>query len=190
MLKNAQAAAAAKLAGKNTGLSKVQQMLAGRENPTDTVELSPVAKLLQQSQSSATEKPKPYTEQEWYVTAKIAQLKGQIYTYSNLPGLDPSGMIMESLTKEVNDLVTQQQKALKETQVKADEAKKKLDEQKAAEAKAKEIPDVETMLKRAKSGATGAYVPSYESTIQTDSAKDKAVEAMLKKVGAKIDTKA
>lgn len=187
MLNNAKAAAAAKAAGQKAGLSKVQQMLAGVE--LDTVELSPVAKQL-----AATEKAKPsstpYTEQEWYVKAKISQLRSQIEIYSNLPGLDPSGSMMNSLTAEVNALVKKQQDELAETNRKADEAKAKLAEQEAAEKLAKSIPDVETMLKRAKGGAAGEELPTYESTVNVDKEKEAAVAAMLKKIGANVNTSA
>lgn len=182
MLNNAKAAAAAKAAGKKAGLSKVQQMLAGVE--LDTVQLSPVAKQLlaqQQAQPSST----PYTEQEWFVNAKISQLRAQIEIYSNLPGLDPSGSMMNALTAEVNGLVKKQQDELKATNAKADEAKAKLLEQEAAEKLEKSIPSVETLLKRAKGGAAGEVLPSYESTTTVDTAKENAVAAMLKKVGAK-----
>ncbi len=187
MLSNAKAAAAAKAAGKKAGLSKVQQMLAGVE--LDTVELSPVAKQLA-AQAKAAPSNTPYTEQEWFVKAKISQLRAQIEIYSNLPGLDPSGSMMNALTSEVNALVKKQQDDLKATNAKADEAKAKLAAQEAAEKLAKSIPDVETMLKRAKGGASGEELPSYESTVNVDKEKEAAVAAMLKKIGANVNTTA
>jgi hypothetical protein len=186
MLNNAAKAAAAKAAGKNTaGLSKIQQMLAGREDASDTVSLSPVAKLLQSQKTTDAAKSTPYTEQDWYINAKVSQLKAQISIYSNLPGLDPSGAIMDALQKEAVDLAQKQQAKIAEQTKAADEAKAKLEEQEKAKALAAEIPDVDTLLKRAKSGASGEYVPSYASTQKTDTAKDAAVAAMLKKIGAK-----
>ena len=192
MLNNAKAAAAAAAAGKKTGGSKVQQLLAGREDPVDTVNLSPVAKFLKSQEAEKAKTATPYTEQDWYLQAKVAELKNQIAIYSNLPGLDPSGSVMEQLTKEVNELVKKQQEKLKKTQADADAAKAKLAEQEKQKALDASIPSVDTLLKRAKAGANGEYVPDFESTVQTDASKEKnaAVEAMLKKVGAKVNTTA
>lgn len=190
MLNNAAKAAAAAAAGKKVGGSKIQQMLAGREDITDKVELSPVAKLLQQSQAQQNNKPEPFTEQEWFIKAKVAQLRSQIEIYSNLPGLDPSGAMMEALTKEVNELVKKQQAAIKAVDEKAKAAQAKADEKAKADALARAIPDVDTLLKRARLGAKGDFVPSYESTIKVDEAKEKAVQEMLKKIGAKVNTTA
>lgn len=186
MLSNAKAAAAAKAAGKKAGLSKIQQMLAGVE--LDSVQLSPVAKQLA-ADAKAKPSSTPYTEQEWYVKAKISQLRSQIEIYSNLPGLDPSGSMMNSLTSEVNALVKKQQDELKATNAKADEAKAKLAEQEAAEKLAKSIPTVEQLLKRAKGGAAGEDIVKFEDTI-VDKEKEAAVAAMLKKIGAKVNTSA
>ena len=186
MLNNAKAAAAAKAAGKNAGLSKVQQMLAGVE--LDTVELSPVAKQLA-ADAKAKPSSTPYTEQDWYVKAKISQLRSQIEIYSNLPGLDPSGAMMNSLTQEVNELVQKQQADLAETNRKADEAKAKLAAQEAEKKLAASIPTVEQMLKRASGGAAGEDVVPFEETI-VDKEKEAAVAAMLKKVGANVNTSA
>lgn len=189
MLNNAAKAAAAAAAGRKTGGSKVEQLLAGRDTATDTVSLSPVAKLLSSQKTEAAKTATPYTEQDWYIKAKVAQLKSQIEIYSNLPGLDPSGGMMDSLTKEVNALVQKQQAALKETTDKADAAKAKLAEQEAAKKLAESIPTADQMLKRAKGGASGEKVVPYEQTI-VDKEKEAAVNAMLKKIGAKVNTTA
>lgn len=186
MLNNAAKAAAAKAAGKNTaGLSKIQKMLAGREDASDTVSLSPVAKLLQSQKAEAAKTAEPFTEQDWYIKAKVSQLRAQIEIYSNLPGLDPSGAIMDSLQSEVVDLAKKQQAKIAEQTKAADAAKAELAAKEKEKALAAEIPSVEALLKRSKAGANGEYVPSYASTQITDSAKDAAVAAMLKKIGAK-----
>src|SRR5262245_29249720 len=112
MLANAKAAAAAN----STPKSAVEKLLAEHpEGSQDTVSLSPVAKLLASQQTSTTKKT-DYTDEDWYLKAKISQLKGQIGLYSTLPGLDPSGGVMDNLTKEVNKLITKQQNKLKAVQ--------------------------------------------------------------------------
>lgn len=125
---------------------------------TSTADLSPVQKLIKQQQEEAARykvgtDDEPYTEQDWYINAKVAQLKGQIYTFSNFPGLDPSGAIMDSLTKEVNDLVSKQQAKLKKSQ---DEAAKKQAELDALEEAKKNAPlTADQLLERAKKRAAG-----------------------------------
>ena len=134
------------------GGSKIQQMLAGQDL-TDKLELSPVGKLLAEKAAKSKTSETPYTEQEWYINAKVAQLKSQIHTYSTLPGLDPSGAIMNGLTKEVNDLVSKQQAKLKKANEESAAAQAKLDAQKKAEA---EAPiSVEQLLQNAKNRASG-----------------------------------
>jgi hypothetical protein len=185
MLNNAAKAAAAAAAGKKlAGLSKIQQMLVGREDSSDTVELSPVAKALQAKQKQAAKTETPYTEQDWYIQAKVSQLRAQISIYSNLPGLDPSGAIMDALQKEVVDLAQKQQAKVAEQDKAAKEAQDKLAEQDKQKALAAEIPDVDTLLKRANAGAKGEYVPSYASTI-ADKEKSDAADQLLRKIGAK-----
>ena len=109
LLANSKAAADKKQASGSQ--SAVQKLLAGRDD-TDTVELSPVAKLLAAEQSS-TKKTESYFDGDDYLRAKVSQLKQQINLYSTLPGLDPSGGVLDNLTNEVNKLVTQQQGKLK-----------------------------------------------------------------------------
>ncbi len=176
LLARAKAAAATKKS--TAGLSKVQQFLAGTEIQ-DTVQLSPVAKLLQ-GQSSSAAKKTPYTEQDWYINAKVSQLKGQISLYSTLPGLDPSGAIMDSLTKEVNALVSGQQAKLKAS---TDEAAKKQEELKKLEAEKADAPkNADALLKNAQNRANG-----IEEPVEINA----AVKAMLDRAkGAVVDKKA
>lgn len=176
MLARAKAAAATK--GSTAGLSRVQQMLAGTET-TDTVELSPVAKLLQSSAANAPKK-NSYMEEDWFINAKVAQLKGDIALYSTLPGLDPSGAMMESLTQEVNALVKSQQDKLKAATAESDKKQAELDRLEKEKADAPMSAD--DMLKAAKNRANGIAVETPIST---------AVQAMLDKAkGALVDKKA
>lgn len=153
----------------SAGGSKIQQMLAGREE-SDTVNLSPVAKLLKAQKDQSAKGATPYTEQDWYLNAKVAQLKGQIQLYSTLPGLDPSGAVMDQLTKEVNDLVSKQQAKLKKSTDEAAAKQAELDKLKAEKDAAP--MSVEEMLKRAKLRAAGQEIPLETSD---------AVKALLEK---------
>lgn len=146
MLANAKKAAAS---GGSGNKSAVEKLLQGRD-VTDTVELSPVAKLLASQQSSATKKT-DYTDEDWYLNAKVAQLKGQISLYSTLPDLDPSGGVMDNLTKEVNKLVSKQQAKLKASQ---DEAAAKQAELDKAQKAAYQGVSSADMLSRSKELAT------------------------------------
>lgn len=126
-------------------------------NTTIASDTSPVQRLLKQQQEAAARLNKgsdePYTEQEWYINAKVAQLKGQIYTYSNFPGLDPSGAMMDALTQEVNELVGKQQAKIKKSQ---DEAAAKQAELDRIEEEKRNAPiSVEDLLARAKMRAEG-----------------------------------
>lgn len=149
---------------------------------TNTADLSPVQRLVKQQQDEAARYKvgtdnEPYTEQEWYVNAKVAQLKGQIYTYSNFPSLDPSGAIMDSLTQEVNALVTKQQDKLKASQAEA--AKKQAELDALEEAKKNAPLTADQLIERAKLRAEGKELPTEVS---------KEVQALLdKSKGAIVD---
>ena len=156
LLARSQAAAEA---GSTKGMSKIQQMIAAMESGTDqdSVDLSPVARLLQQQTAVKTETSTPYTEQDWYINAKVAQLQGQLNMYSTLPGLDPSGAIMQSLETEIYALVESQQAKLKESQDAAAEKQAQLDKLEADKANAPK--SAEDMLKRADMVASGQSLP-------------------------------
>lgn len=173
MLARAKAAAATK--GSTAGLSRVQQMLAGTET-TDTVTLSPVAKLLQSSSTAA--KKTSYQDEDWFIKARVAQLKGDIALYSTLPGLDPSGAMMESLTQEVNALVTSQQKKLKAATAESDKKQAELD--RIEKEKADAPMSADEMLKGAKNRVDGVAPVTTVST---------AVQAMLDKVKGSVVNK-
>lgn len=123
---------------------------------TTTADLSPVQKMLKLQQEEAARNKvssDPYTEQDWYVNAKVAQLKGQINLYSNLPGLDPSGAIMDSLTDEVNALVQKQQEKLRASQ--AESAKKQAELDRLEQEKKNAPLSAEKLIERAKLRAEG-----------------------------------
>lgn len=179
MLANAKAAAASK---STRGLSAVGKLLAGREE-SPTANLSPVERVLYEKEHSGPPKQELYTEQDWFIKARVAQLKGQIQLYSNLPGLDPSGAIMDSLTKEVTDLVKKQADKLKTLNADAQKKQAELDAKKAAEYKGLSAED---MLKRTKALVAGTDLPLSAA----DKAKSDAADALLKKIGAKVSTSA
>lgn len=172
MLARSKAAAESKSSA--AGGSKIQQMIAAMENggQTDTVDLSPVAKLLK-GETSAKSDSVPFTEQEWYINAKVAQLKGQIQMYSTLPGLDPSGAVMDSLTQEVNALVSSQQEKLAKSQAEAAEKQAQLDK---LEKERTDAPmTAEAMLKKTKNQVNGVAETKEIS---------KEVQALLDKLKA------
>lgn len=141
--------------------------------------VSAVKRLLQPQEDAAAKAKtaEPYTEQDWYINAKVAQLKGQIYTFSNFPGLDPSGAIMDSLTQEVNELVGKQQAKLKKSQ---DEAAKKQAELDALEEAKKNAPlTAEQLLERAKKRAAGEPIEEELS--------DEVKKLLEKSKGAVVD---
>ena len=156
---------------------------AGATTPTPPTEnLSPVQKVIKQQQDEAARykvgtNDEPYTEQDWYINAKVAQLKGQIYTYSNFPSLDPSGAIMDSLTNEVNELVGKQNAKLKKA---TDEAAAKQAELDKLEEEKKNAPlTADQLIERAKLRAEGKELPVEVS---------KEVQALLdKSKGAIVD---
>lgn len=149
----------------------------------DKVELSDpansaVQKLVRQQEEAKKklESKGDYTEQEWYINARVAQLKGQIQIYANLPGLDPSGAVMDALAKEVNELVSGQREKLLEANKKAKEAQDELDRQKA-EATAKG-PTPEELLRNVKNKLSGA-APSPVITKEVQALLEKSKGALL-----------
>ncbi len=121
-------------------------------------------------------------------------MKSEINTYSDLPGLDPSGSIIDSLTKEVNDLVAKQQAKLKASQAAAAAKQAELDKQTKQAALDAQHPSIDTMLQRAKDGANGVAVAAYAPPDATKGASDGKVissDDMLAKVrGSTVNTTA
>jgi len=169
MLARSKAAAEAKSSSK--GGTKIQQMIAEMEKniDQDSIDLSPVARLLKSQEQDKAKTSTPYTEQEWYLQAKVAQLKGQIEMYSTLPGLDPTGAVMDALTQEVNELVGKQQAKLKKSQAEAAAKQAELDKLNAEKANAP--LSVEDMIKRAELRAAGKEIP-----VETSDAVKKLLE--------------
>ncbi len=132
---------------------------------------SPVQRRLQEQNPPKTEEEKKsYTEQDWYIRAKVSQLRTQIFLYSNLPGLDPSGLVMDSLTKQVNELVVKQQEKIAAARKEAEEKQAILDADAAAKANAPLT--AEALLERAKMRADGIE-PPIEVTPEAQALLDK-----------------
>ncbi len=123
--------------------------------------LSPVARILKDQEAAKPATKESFTDSETFIRAKVAQLKAQINTYSTLPGLDPSGGIIDSLTKEVNDLVAKQQAKLKKSQDEAAAKQKELDDANAAKKLEESIPNADQLIKRAKDRADGKTVDPF-----------------------------
>ncbi len=152
---------------------------AGATPTTPTADLSPVQKLLKQKQDAAAKiSADPYTEQDWYINAKVAQLKGQINLYSTLPGLDPNGAIMEGLTEEVNALVTKQQDKIKKSQAEAAAKQAELD--RLQEEKKNAPLTAEQLIERAKLRAEGKALPT-EVSPEVQKLLDKSKGAIVDK---------
>lgn len=180
MLAKAKAAAATR--GNSKNLSAVQKLLAGREE-SPTANMSPLQRLLYEQQQSKPKQQEPYTEQDWFIKARVAQLKGQIELYTNLPGLDPSGAIMEGLGQEVTALVKKQADKIKTLNAEAQKKQAELDAKKAAEYKGLSADD---MLKRTKALVAGTDLPLSGVA----KAKSDAADALLRKIGAKVNSSA
>ena len=177
MLANARANAARR---GSAGGSAVQRLLAGREE-SPTANMSAVERVFyEQQQSKPKQASEPYTEQDWFIKAKVRQLKAQIELYSTIPGLDPGGAILGALGKEVTDLVKKQQAAIKKLTDEATAKQEELAKKKAAEFQGLSVED---MLKRTKALVEGTDLPLSAA----DKAKSDAADALLKKIGAKVN---
>jgi hypothetical protein len=165
----------------NGAQSAVQKLLAEHgDADADTVELSPVAKLLAAKSAQAEQTSTPYTEQDWYLTAKVNQLRGQLETFSTIPGLDPSGSVIDSIGKEINDIIAKQQAKLKKTQ---DDAAAKQAELAKQQANAYQGVSSTDMITNAKNAAAG---------IKTEAPISAEAQALLDKIqkGGTVDTTA
>lgn len=175
MLANSKAAAAS--TSSDSSKSKVQQLLAGRD-PGDTVELSAVAKQLATKTAAAPKES--FFDSDVYLRAKVSQLKGQLALYTTLPGLDPGGGVIDSITKEVNDLVNKQKAKLKASTDEAAKKQAELDKQNLNAYKGVSSKD---MLARSNQLATTGKI--------ADSPVSNAVQKMLDKAkGSNVDTTA
>jgi hypothetical protein len=140
--------------------------------------------------------PTDYQDQDWYITGQVNQLKAEISLYSTLPGLDPSGTILDSLTKQVNDLVTKQNAKVQQAKDEAAAKQKELDSVNAQNALNASIPTSDQLLQRAKAWASGQvllpFAPPPDPTTAPGASDGKVLSSsdMLAKVGAKVDTTA
>jgi hypothetical protein len=163
------------------GMSAVQKMLAehGDTDESDTVQLSPVAKMLAAKNAEKTKTSTPYTEQDWYISAKVNQLRGQLALYSTLPGLDPGGNIMNGIEKEIKDILKKQQDTLAKTQADAAAKQEELAKQQAA---AYQGASSDQMLANAKNAANG---------VKAEAPLSDAAKALLDKIkGGTVNTTA
>lgn len=174
----------------NKNLSAVQKLLAGREDPEDTVELSPVARLLQEQEARDPSNQESYFESDAFLQAKVSQLRGQIATYSTLPGLDPDGSAMAGLTQQVNAIIQLQQDRLRETNEEAAAKQKELDEKNAEAARLASIPTAEQLLERAAARVNGEDVAPFGAETAEDRVNDPAVEALLRRSREAVDVNA
>lgn len=136
------------VAGKTTAnMSAVEKLLASRGTPlpTDTVQLSPVQKILQAEDNAATKK-EDYFKSDAYLKLKVNQLRQQLSIYSTLPGLDPSGSIMKSIEAEIKDLYSKQQESLKQTQEQAAAKQAELSQKQAQAQADAAVPSADDML--------------------------------------------
>ena len=182
MLANARANAARR---GSAGGSAVQRMLAGREE-SPTANMSAVERVFYEQQQSKPKQTEPYTEQDWFIKAKVSQLRAQIELFSSIPGLDPGGGMLEGLGKEVTDLVKKQQAAIKKV---TDEATAKQAELDAKNKGAYKGLTAEQMLQRTGAIAKGGTPPEFNLS-DADKKKQAAVDALLKKVGATVNATA
>ncbi len=149
--------------------------------------MSPVQRVAYELTQSKPKAQEPYTEQEWYIKAKVNQLKAQIETYTNLPGLDPGGGIMGALGKEVTDLVKKQAAKIKESTDAAAAKQAELDAKNAEKNLFAGLPTADQMLKRNEARMRGEKVADFSTTLSVDPKKQAAVDALLKKVGATVN---
>lgn len=142
----ARSAAAVKSGKLSKNASAVEKLLAQRDTPIeDTIDLSPVGKLLQAQKKTAA-KQENYFESDDYLRLKVSQLRQQLAIYTNLPGLDPNGAVVGGIEAEIRDLIGKQQAQLAEANKKTKEAEEKLAEQERLKALA--LPSPEDLLKK------------------------------------------
>lgn len=159
----AQAKTEAATASGSSGESAVQKLLDAHPL-TDTVQLSPVSKLLAAQQTTTAAKSTSYFDSDAYLSAKVSALREQINLYSTMPDLDPSGAVLDDLTKQINDLVAKQQNKLKATQ--SDAAVKQAELKKEQDAAFKGFSS-DTLLSRAQElSKTGKISTPISSDVQ------------------------
>ncbi len=160
MIANArEAAEAARQNRLRPGASEVERLLAERDTPLDTVQLSPVERILQAREQEAQRAiDNNYFESDEYIQLKVNQLRSQLSIYSNLPGLDPTGGILDSIEAEIREILEKQAADLAESEAAAAEAEARIAEQERERANAALSP--EEMLQRAADSVNGVTRPT------------------------------
>lgn len=110
-----------------------------------------------------------YQDQDWFIAAKVGQLKAQLALYQAVPGLDPDGSIQDSITSQANALVAKQQAKIKAAQADAAAKQAALDKQNAEATENAKVPSADQLLARAKSRAAGETVAVWKPSSSTDS---------------------
>lgn len=168
MLANAAKAVASGKTTKN--MSAVQKLLAGREE-TDTVELSPVAKILAKQQKAAEAKAKSFEESDEFLQMKARELSRRLQMYSRIPGMEAVYAATEQEARELVSKIAERQKAS------ADElAAKQKELEEARKKNESTLLTPEQLLARLNGEA------------EVNPEKQKAADALLKKL--KVDTTA
>ncbi len=162
------------------GGSAVQKLLAGREDPVDTVELSAVQKFLKEQEARNPAKKESYFDSDQYLNAKVVQLRFQLDFYSRLGG-DIGNSAMESIEKEIRGIIAQQQEKLKKTNDEAAAKQKELDAANAEKNKFAGLPNADQLIERALARLNGEVVPEFTAPSDDDKAESDAVAALLKR---------
>lgn len=163
------------------GGSAVRKLLAQRDAPLeDTVDLSPVARLLKaQEAQRAKQQSENYFESDGYLRAKVVQLQFQLDFYSRIGGdLGENGVA--SVEAEIRSILQKQQAKLKATSDEAEAKQKELDAANAEKNRFAGLLTPDQLLKK----ASGQNI----ATIDRD--KQIAVDALLKKSAAAVNTTA
>lgn len=185
----ARSAAAAKSRAATGPQSAVQKLLAQRDAPTeDTVDLSPVARLVKQ-QAAANPKKEPFTESEQFIRAKVQQLRFQLDFYSRLGG-ELGNNAINSIEAEIRGLLKKQSDRIKASEAEAAAKQKQLDEANAEKNLFAGLPTADQMLKRSQARLRGEDVEPFAPPSDADKAKDAAVQKLLDAARKKVDLSA
>jgi hypothetical protein len=157
--------------GKTTAnMSAVEKLLAGRDEPEDTVDLSPVQKLLARQQQD--QEKESYFESDDFYRLKVQQLQGQLALYATLPGLDPDGSNIAQIQGQIQAIIDVQQQKFAEIEAKRLEAQTAQEEKERLAAL--EGPSPEDLLAKLR-----GELPEEELS--------RDVKNLLRNVGASID---
>ncbi len=179
LLANSKAAADALRTGRSSGAkSAVEKLLEQRDSPIeDIVDISPVQRILQAQEAKKSEKS--YFESDDFLELKVAQLKGQLATFSSIPGLDTDGSNINRIQAEIQAIIAIQADDQAKLTAEAKEKQDILDEKALLEAR--EPTSVDDLLNRAKNEANGIR-PGVELS--------PAAQRLLDNIGSTVDTTA